>query len=463
MVFDLSGSIAPSEWTKYTNFMDSLLRKLPLSKAGMQAGILGYATDVNYQSELSSDISKLLAARKELVSTPNGRTFTDKAVSAAIAQLTKSGFTAPGPKAMVVLTDGLPTDRAAAEKAYLAAAVNGIKVLTVLVGEANLWPPPASWSTVAPIQVTSGMDGLTDSMLDRIIRQICEMTESSSSSSSYSSSSKPVNPEPAVSAPCSHPGSSSSSSSSSPTMPTSTPSEVVRGMPAQIITGASKSVDVPPMGSVKPCIVPSNVLPGGQVVRGMPAQIITGASKSVDPTYKAGTSSSPAILPGGQVVRGMPAQIITGASKSVDPTYKAGTSSSSGSSGSVSGELSGASASSAAAAKAKFEDFKKWYELQTNTAAPVLYTAPPVSPPTTLPVSPTSPVSHPATPPLSHPMVVVPSPKPVSTAKPIVPAPTAPAQSPISVINKMILHPPTSVKDCNPYDMWTEGSGLKWC
>ena len=166
---------------------------------------------------------------------------------------------------------------------------------------------------------------------------------------------------------------------------------------------------------------------------------------------------------------------------------------SSGSSGSVSGELSGASASSAAAAKAKFEDFKKWYvacmhacryasmayvdarmcvcrhacrqakrsicmglsaytdylmfryELQTNTAAPVLYTAPPVSPPTTLPVSPTSPVSHPATPPLSHPMVVVPSPKPVSTAKPIVPAPTAPAQSPISVINKMILHPPTSV------------------
>lgn len=419
MVFDLSGSIAPSEWTKYTNFMDSLLRKLPLSKAGMQAGILGYATDVNYQSELSSDTSKLLAARKELVSTPNGRTFTDKAVSAAIAQLTKSGFTAPGPKAMVVLTDGLPTDRAAAEKAYLAAAVNGIKVLTVLVGEANLWPPPASWSTVAPIQVTSGMDGLTDSMLDRIIRQICEMTESSSSSSSYSSSPKPVNPEPAVSAPCSHPGSSSSSSSSSPTMPTSTPSEVVRGI---------KSVDVPRTGGkVKPCIVPSNVLPGGQVVRGMPAQIITGASKSVDPTYKAGTSSS------------------------------------SGSSGSVSGELSGASASSAAEAKEKFEDFKKWYELQTNTAAPVLYTAPPVSPPTTLPVSPTSPVSHPATPPLSHPMVMVPSPKPVSTAKPIVPAPTAPAQSPISVINKMILHPPTSVKDCNPYDKWTEGSGLKWC
>ena len=132
------------------HFIDGLLEKMPVSEKDIHAGILGYSTNVSEHAGLVSEKSTVLSARENL-KLLGGRTFTDQAVSAAAAVLSSDKRAVP--KVMIVLTDGPAADRPAAEKAYLAAKAAGISVLTVLIGEANSFPPPASWSAVPSIEV----------------------------------------------------------------------------------------------------------------------------------------------------------------------------------------------------------------------------------------------------------------------------------------------------------------------
>jgi hypothetical protein len=78
---------------------------------------------------------------------------------------------------LVVFTDGIPTNKTAAELSFLAAQKKGVIVMMVLIGFwATMVPPPNAWSSYPPINVADGFTELENS-LQAIQSLVCAISQ----------------------------------------------------------------------------------------------------------------------------------------------------------------------------------------------------------------------------------------------------------------------------------------------
>jgi hypothetical protein len=164
LILDASGSISAGDWARFEEFTAGLVGSLPIGPKAMHLGIVEFNTEARQVSPLVSTKEDALAATKQLSKVTSGRTYVDKAIYMAMDDLEKNGRRSTHPKipqVIIVLTDGFPSDRNAAEKAFHAAIAKGYKVQLVLIGFMAVWlPPDPSWSSSPPMKMMGGYESL---------------------------------------------------------------------------------------------------------------------------------------------------------------------------------------------------------------------------------------------------------------------------------------------------------------
>lgn len=164
LILDASGSISAGDWARFEEFTAGLVGSLPIGPKAMHLGIIEFNTESRQVASLVSTKEDALAATKQLSKVTSGRTYVDKAIYMAMDDLEKNGRKATDPKipqVIIVLTDGAPSDRDAADKAFKAAIAKGYQVQIVLIGfMAVFLPPDADWSTSPPMKMMGGYESL---------------------------------------------------------------------------------------------------------------------------------------------------------------------------------------------------------------------------------------------------------------------------------------------------------------
>jgi len=169
LALDGSGSISEKDWGRFMAFTDKLIEALPIGKGKMQVGLIEFATTSLLVQPLTDDKSVIEKARKDKMTRNQGiRTYMSKAAAMARPQLANKKM----PRTLVVITDGLPSNRSATTEQFHAAKAEGIEVVMVTVGfYANMVPPTDSWLSTPAIKIKSGFAAL-EAELDTIIQSV---------------------------------------------------------------------------------------------------------------------------------------------------------------------------------------------------------------------------------------------------------------------------------------------------
>ena len=131
LALDGSGSISEKDWGRFMAFTDKLVEALPIGKGKMQVGLIEFATTSVLVQPLTDDKSVIEKARKDKMTRNQGiRTYMSKAAAMARPQLANKKM----PRTLVVITDGLPSNRSATTEQFHAAKAEGIHVVMVTVG-----------------------------------------------------------------------------------------------------------------------------------------------------------------------------------------------------------------------------------------------------------------------------------------------------------------------------------------
>ena len=131
LALDGSGSISQKDWERFMTFTDKLIKALPIATGQMQVGLIEFATTSVLVQPLTDNKSVIEKARKEKLTREQGiRTYMSKATAIARQQLTNKNV----PRTLVVITDGLPSNRSATTEQFHAAKAEGIHVVMVTVG-----------------------------------------------------------------------------------------------------------------------------------------------------------------------------------------------------------------------------------------------------------------------------------------------------------------------------------------
>jgi uncharacterized protein YegL len=179
LVLDSSKSIEESDWKKFVHFTHSLIDTLPIDPDTMRLGIIEFNTNAKLVSGLSSNKAAIQAmVDSRLSKTSEGKTYTDKAVRLALDDLAKNARDTSIPKLMLILTDGLPSNRTLANAAFADAKRKGVLIQLVTIGwVANIMPVPASWSSKGfpPLKMMGGYSELVKRMSD-VAGAVCGLT-----------------------------------------------------------------------------------------------------------------------------------------------------------------------------------------------------------------------------------------------------------------------------------------------
>jgi len=127
LTFDASGSIQPADWDMFMTFADNLIESIPVSTTQVHLGLIQFATNASTANALTGDKNAVIQSRHQKMSSPlaKGRSFIDKAVNLASAEFDANGRVGV-PKLLVILTDGIATDKQAAQNALIAAKARGV-------------------------------------------------------------------------------------------------------------------------------------------------------------------------------------------------------------------------------------------------------------------------------------------------------------------------------------------------
>lgn len=175
LALDGSGSISQKDWERFMTFTDKLIKALPIATGQMQVGLIEFATTSVLVQPLTDNKSVIEKARKEKLTREQGiRTYMSKATAIARQQLTNKNV----PRTLVVITDGLPSNRSATTEQFHAAKAEGIHVVMVTVGFlANMIMPTESWLSTPAIQIRTGFAALEASqgkIVESISTSVCE-------------------------------------------------------------------------------------------------------------------------------------------------------------------------------------------------------------------------------------------------------------------------------------------------
>jgi uncharacterized protein YegL len=134
LVMDASGSISSENWATFLASVRQIIRALPLAPTQMKLGLLEYNNNVKLIQRLDSSKDSLIRSLN-LHTSPfaAGRTYMGKAVSVGLDEF--SAYSTTPNQVMLIITDGIPTDRKAAEAALRLASVRKIQTQMLLVGE----------------------------------------------------------------------------------------------------------------------------------------------------------------------------------------------------------------------------------------------------------------------------------------------------------------------------------------
>jgi hypothetical protein len=157
---DSSESITESDWVRFKEFTNKLVSGLPIRKDSMHLGVIEFNTDAKLVTSLESNKGDLESKLESgLSKSTKGRTFTGKAIRLAVDMLKKNARGGDIPKILILLTDGLPSDREAADAAFAEAKAAGVAVQIVTIGfMVNVLPLSEHWSAEGfpPIRMTMG-------------------------------------------------------------------------------------------------------------------------------------------------------------------------------------------------------------------------------------------------------------------------------------------------------------------
>ena len=135
LALDRSASISVPEWAEYMRYVDSLIEALPIGKGRMRVGIVEFAKTARLVQRLSDDAGSVLEGRRAIT---HERGVDMREVSVDMsepAKLARQLLTDKrGPRMLLMITDGLPTNREMAAVQFEAAKDDGIEVVMVLVG-----------------------------------------------------------------------------------------------------------------------------------------------------------------------------------------------------------------------------------------------------------------------------------------------------------------------------------------
>lgn len=181
-VMDSSDSISEPDWQKFVKFTNNLIDALPVSEPSIHVGLVEYNTNATLVTELLSDKAKL----HEKVNTglskyTRGATYTSKALGVALDDIQKNGRSHV-PQMIILLTDGLPTNRTATDEAFKAVHAAGVDVQIVTIGFlVNIIPTTPAWSTPGfpPLKMIGGYSELI-TRLDHVEGAICKLSNHSS-------------------------------------------------------------------------------------------------------------------------------------------------------------------------------------------------------------------------------------------------------------------------------------------
>jgi hypothetical protein len=118
---------------------------------------------------LSCDKNAVVQSRqtKLLTTLPRAKTYFETATNMAMSEFASNGRAGVS-KIYLMITDGLPTNKAAAEKSFVEAKKQGIKVLMLGIGFwATVKPAPEIWLSYPQINVEDGFEFL-DERLDAV-------------------------------------------------------------------------------------------------------------------------------------------------------------------------------------------------------------------------------------------------------------------------------------------------------
>ena len=185
LVMDASGSIADADWALSKNFSLSLVSTMFGTRGSMHIGIVSFNDEAKLVTKLESN-QDLITRRidSSLATSTEGRTNTEKGVRLAAKDLADHGR--PNiPKLLVLLTDGLPSNRTAADAAFAEAKAEGVAVQLVEIGLAVITiPSPPAWSAEGfpPIQIKSYHE--LPGIVGTVANTICKLSNPNSTSPS---------------------------------------------------------------------------------------------------------------------------------------------------------------------------------------------------------------------------------------------------------------------------------------
>jgi len=181
LVMDSSESILESDWKKFITFTHKLVQALPIGDDAMHVGVVEYNTAAKLVTKLEGDKAKITQQLDGLSKFTSGRTYTDKAVLLGHKELLDNGRGANKPRLIILLTDGLPSDRGAADSAFAKVHAAGCEVQIVTIGMmVSYLPMNPAWSSdgFPPIKIFNGYTELL-SRIASITGTICKLTKRS--------------------------------------------------------------------------------------------------------------------------------------------------------------------------------------------------------------------------------------------------------------------------------------------
>jgi uncharacterized protein YegL len=240
LVLDSSSSISQEDWAIFTKFTKDLVKALPIAPHFMHLGLVEFNSQTRLIAPLMEDMNALeVAIDNGLSTTTSGRTFTHLAVDQAHLEFNANGRAAPIPHVMVVLTDGLPTNRTATARAFRSAANAGISAQIITIGaQASIIETPADWSAWPVVHMDGGYAEV-DARRQDIANLICRIAE-----------------VPATATPTELPTDAPSAApTADPTnAPSSSPSEFPSEVPTETPTDApSNGSPAPPVSCMTSC------------------------------------------------------------------------------------------------------------------------------------------------------------------------------------------------------------------
>jgi len=173
IALDGSGSTSPDDFGSFMAFTDKLIENLPIADGKMGVGLLEFGTKTTLVQALSNDKDAVLQSRQRLQYEQGMRTYMSKAISDARNMLSNAAI----PRTLVLITDGLPSDRSTTNEQLHAAKAEGINVVLVTVGFlANMNEAPTEEWLARPTIKVSGfpaLSGYLSQIVDSIATGVC--------------------------------------------------------------------------------------------------------------------------------------------------------------------------------------------------------------------------------------------------------------------------------------------------